>query len=297
MANGPTTTASVDNAVREMLAASRYTMEHAVVMANLPRKERIPGKQGSDYNEPKYGALADAQDLVQGTDIAQSQKIQDDLLTLTPTEVGHLVTLTERVVDTVRDDQFKNAGKLMGEALARRVDKDGLTQLDNFSLALGTAGTALTWEHIGAARTAIRGGGGGAAALFEPAPASSPIYGVFHPHQLWIMLKDLAPAGTYPIPTGLSERTQLNGEVPSKVAGVQLFEAGNLTIDASDDAKGGVFSKEALILVMDQPDMKPPQYFSRSRAWEIVQVCWYIYGEYKDQWGREMLFDAVMPVS
>src|SRR3990167_4023650 len=285
---GPTTTQTVDNAVREMLAASKYTMEHAVVMANLPRREGIPAGSGGDYNEPKYDTLADAQDLNEGYDVAQSQRITDSLLTLTPTEVGHMVVLTDRVLETVRDDQFKIAGKLMGEAMARRIDKDGLTQLDSFSLIIGAAGTTGTWEHIGAGRFAVRGGGGGAAATFEPAPASSPGFAVHHPHAWWNMLKDFAPAGTYPITPGLSNNIQMNGELPSKIAGVRCFEAGNLSIDTLDDAKGGIFSKEALLLVMGKMKTEK-QRFARSRCWEVVQTVYFIYGEFKDQWGRELV--------
>lgn len=33
------------------------------------------------------------------------------------------------------------------------------------------------------------------------------------------------------------------------ISNVQVYEDGNITIDASDDAKGGVFAMEAIVLV------------------------------------------------
>ena len=297
MASGTTNTAAVDQSFRPMLDASKFIIEHTPVMDKLVRKESIPAGQGGAYRQPTWNTLDDAQDLQEGVDVTQAQQLADSLESYTPTEVGHLVSITDRVKKTVGPKVIAAAGRLMGEAMARRIDKDGLTMLDGFSLALGSAGTALTWEHVGAAKTAIFGGGGGAAATFEPAPRSAPVYGVFHPHQTWILLKDFAPSGAIELTSGKTVDIQATGKVPSKVAGVDMYEDGNLSIDSSDDAKGGVFSKEALLLVMDEMPETRQEDSARSRGTIIVQTTWYIFAEHRDKWGREMLFDAVMPVS
>lgn len=287
---GINTTVNIDDAVRPMLAASRKTMEHEPTMKGLVRQERIPRGEGGVFRYPKYDALADAQDLSEGQDITQSHQIIDALSTITPTEIGMRVVITDRTIRTVRDSQPELAGELIGNSMARKLDKDGLTMLDGFSTALGSAGTALTWEHIAAARSAILGGS-------EPAPKSAPIYGVFHPHQLHILAKDYAPAGTYPIPTGPSADIQKSGDAPKVVGGVQIHDDGLLSKDSSDDAKGGVFSKEALILVLDDMPGLTKDHDNSLRAWEIIQTWWYGWGEYNDSWGREMLFDAITPTS
>lgn len=297
MATGVTGTTVIDNSFRPMLDASKFIIEHVPVMDKLVVKESIPAGQGGAYRVPTWNTLNDAQDLQEGVDVTQAQQLADSIESYTPTEVGHLVSITDRVKKTVGPKVIAAAGKLMGEAMARRIDKDGLTMLDGFSLALGSAGTALTWEHLGAAKTAIHGGGGGAAALFEPAPRSAPVYGVFHPHQTWIVAKDFAPAGAIEFSSGFTVDVMKNAKVPSRIAGLELYEDGNLTIDSSDDAKGGVFSKEALILVMDEMPESRQEDSARSRGTIIVQTTWYIYAEHRDKWGREMLFDAVMPVS
>jgi hypothetical protein len=291
MASGINSTANIDNVVRPMLAESRVTIEHEPTMKQLVRIERIPKGQGGTYRLPKWGVLPDAQDLTEGMDITQSQQLSDTLQTFTPTEVGHQVIITKRAMETLRDDIMRQAGRQMGDALQRRIDKDGLTMLDGFSTSLGSAGTALTWEYIAAAEVGIMGGGSA-----EPAPKSSPVYGVFHPYQLHPLAKDFAPAGTYPVPSGLSEDIQLKGFVSKSIAGVPLYRDGNLTIDANDDAKGGVFSKEALLLVWEEPNEQKEESISL-RGWRVVQTVWYVYGEYKDAWGREMLFDSVAPTS
>ena len=290
MATGTNTTTNIDDTVRPMLAASRYTMEFVPVMKQLPRQERLPKGQGTGFKYPKWGTISDAQDLTQGIDITQSQRITDSIATITPTEVGQKVVITDRTIDTVTANMWTVIGKLMGDAMARKIDKDGLTMLDGFGTIIGAAGTALTHEHLAAARSAILGGA-------EPAPSNAPVFGVFHPHQLHPLYKDQAVAGTYPIPSGLTEKLIKSGQVDMSVAGVALKADGNLTKDASDDAKGGVFSKEALILVMDSAPRHYKEHRGSLRGWEVVDSIWYAYGEYKDDWGREMVFDSVTPTS
>jgi hypothetical protein len=292
---GTVRSSDIDDAFVPMITESRFTEEHATTMAALVRREDLEKGRGGSVKIPKYTAFDDAEDLAEGVDITQGQRVLDSLTTITPTEIGLKVVVTKRTVDTRRDDILEIIGKLAGDAMGRKAEKMALTMLDGFSNALGSAGTALTWEHIGAAKVAIRGGGGGAAALTEPAPMSSPIVGVFHPHQLWPLAKDLAPAGTYPVPSGLSAEIVKKGKV-GKVADVPLFEAGLLTIDSSDDAKGGVFCKDALIGVMDERE-EYQEFRGSLRAYEITMSRWLTFAEWNDAWGREMLFDAVMPVS
>jgi hypothetical protein len=287
MATGLNLIADVDNIVVPMLAASRYTIEHETLMKQLTRNVRLEDRAGESYREPKWNTMT-AQSLTRGVDMSNGQKLSDTLQTFTPSEVGIQVYLEKQLVRTRRDDMFTVAGKVMGLALSRKLDIDGLAMLDSFSLALGTAGTALTWEYISAAKTAIMG-------RSEPGPM--PIYGAFHPHMLHPLAKDLAPTGTYPVPSGVSQEVIEQGFVAKSLAGVSIFQDGNITIDASDDAKGGVWSKEALILVMVGFPGIEKEYDSSLRAWELNQVWEYIWGEREDGWGREMLFDAVSPTS
>lgn len=295
MVTGINSTLNIDNVVRPMLAESRLTIEQVPVMKQLVRVERIPKGQGGAYRLPKWGTLPDAGDLVEGMDISQSQQLSDTLQTFTPTEVGHQVIITHRAMETLRDDIMRQAGRQMGDALQRRIDKDGLTMLDGFSVALGTAGTALNWEHIAAAEVAIMGGGAN-----EPAPAAAPVYGVFHPYQLHPLAKDLTQAAattaTVAIASGITQDIVTRGFTNKSIAGVPLYRDGNLSIDTSDDAKGGVFSKEALLLVWEEPSEKKEESVSL-RGVRVVQTVWYVYGEYKDAWGREMLFDSIAPTS
>ena len=77
-----------------------------------------------------------------------------------------------------------------------------------------------------------------------------------------------------------------------------IYADNNLSKDSADDAKGGVFSKEAIVQVhfMGGPSMEEQRDASlRATEYNIVMVKGV--GEWKDAWGREMLFDSVSPTS
>lgn len=302
MATGTNLTTDIDQAVRPMLAATMMTNEQAVVMKPLVRKVTLEKNAGGTYQEPKLGTFADAQDLDEGIAVTQSQKMSDTLLTSTPTEIGHKVVITKRAVDTRRDNLLRQIGVLAGNSMARKEDKTGLLMLDGFSNSLVGAGNPVTAAHVGAAVTAIKAGttgSAGALANGEPPPKNSPISVVLHPNQMWPLKKNIAAGvGTYPVPSGISEQVLKSSVLPAGLWGVTggFHEAGNLTIDSSDDAKGGIFAKDALLIVDSEVDSRS-RYDDDLRAYVVVQTKWQSWGEYSDAWGREIAADASIATS
>ena len=285
---GINTTTDIDNALVAMLAESRFIIEHKPAMKQLTRNVSMPAHGGGDYRIPKYATVA-ASALSQGVDIGNAQKLSDSLTTITPTEIGLQVVLVDRLMRTVRDDMVSIAGRLMADALVRKLATDGLGMFTSFSTGLGSAGTALTFAYIHAAKTAIESNSA------EPAPA--PYYGIFHSNALHPFVKNISPTGTYPIPSGISEELIRDGFVMKTIGGVEVFKDNQITIDSSDDSIGAVMSKEALILVNDEMPSIEKERDASLRAWELNQSWWYAYGEYVDLWARKMTFDSIIPTS
>ena len=83
------------------------------------------------------------------------------------------------------------------------------------------------------------------------------------------------------------------------IAGAQLYPDGNITIDGSTDAKGGVFAQEALIIVQGRA---PRMVAVRAEdigggATKVYHYDEYAYGERQDKWGVELYSDATAPTS
>lgn len=299
-----TTTAQIDNAVRKFVAASRYVIqERPGVMKSSIRHEDLPTRQGPNINIPKYNTVTTGA-LTEGVDMQQAQVITDSNLVLTPAEFGSQVILTDMNLMEAKDEFFGVAGRLLGEGYDRHQDQTLCDDLDNFSLALGSAGTALTVGHMMAAYASIQynapadasAGRGG-----EPAPG--PYYAVLTPSQIHALNKNMvggigATGATQNAPeTGRIGNPGGEFSIPGLV-GLTVKSDININKDTSDDAKGGLFSKEALILATlgGGPDAERERDASL-RAWEVNYVGRWARGEYNDAWGREMLFDSANPTS
>jgi hypothetical protein len=127
-----------------------------------------------------------------------------------------------------------------------------------------------------------------------------PYYAILHPFQIKDFYDELtAGLGTYAIPVGLIAET-LRAGYKGNISGVMIIEDGNITIDASDDAKGGVFAKEGIVLVMSSH----PRHFTRVEPHKGGggESLWlyedYAYGERSaGNWLYEVYSDALAPTS
>jgi hypothetical protein len=281
----PTTTASaIDAVIQTVIAEAQFTEQHRNVMANLVRKYTIGKGEGDSVDIPKFGTVT-AQALTEGVDMANPQQLTTSKVTITPGEVGAQIILTDKAVRAANTDLLRAAGRVLGNAMAKKQGQDLLGLLDGFSQSLPGAGTSPTLAHLRAARSRLHG-------ATEPAPMKH--FAVLHPYQWDAIAADLSPTGTYPVPDGMSESVIRDYWV-GRVLGMDVFVDGNITVDGSDDAKGGVFSKESMVLVTMKKWSVERERDASLRAWELNVVADYGYAEYEDSWGVEFYSDASTP--
>lgn len=285
-AYGPTSVNDIDNAIVPMLAATRFTVENETTMVQLVRTVTLGKGGGDSYREPKMGTL-EAFALTTGVDMQQAQKLQDSIWTVTPGEVGCQVILTDKVMRIVRDNQLDIAGRLMGDAVQRKVDKDGITMLTSFGTTIGSSGVALTHAYVAASVNSFEG-------YEEPPPR--PYHYVQHSHAYHPLQKNLAPTGTYPIPDGISKEVIEKGFIMKSMAGASLWKNNNIA-KSGNDASGGAFSKEAILHVKSVAPTMEKERDASLRAWEVNLVTEYGWGLYNANWGRKTTHDATTPAS
>lgn len=298
---GVTGTAQIDNAVKTMVAESRYTMqERPGVVKSSIKKEVLPKGQGSSVNIPKFGTVTTFA-LTEGVDMAQAQQITDTGMSITPAEYGAQVLLTDMLLDTRRDDFFRVAGRLLGESFDRQQDQTLCDDFDNFSIALGTGGAAFTYGHASASiQSLVYNAPAGAGRGGEPGPG--PYFIVHTPSALHSLNKTMAGW------TGAAANTSTPPNLDAVESGNQFKLPGypmvtvksdiNILKDSQDDAKGGAFSREAMILVTLGGEFDEERERDASlRAWELNIVGRWARGEYEDSWGRELLFDSALATS
>lgn len=290
-----TTKSSINDAVERYLAESRYTLqERPGVMKSSIRNETLPENEGPAVNIPKYGTVS-VFALTEGVDMTQAQEITDTGMTITPSEFGGQVVLSDLMLDTVKDEFFRVAGRILADGWNRQQDQVLCDDCDNFSVALGSASTALLIGHVMAGESALRGQSGAAGVAGrggEPAP--DPLSFVAPPNMLHTLRKSVSM--TYEN----SQDRLTTGEAPPTAAGqyrvpgvdVAIKTDLNFQKDSSDDTKAGLFSKESMILVtLSGGPSAEKERDASLRAWEVNFVGRWARAEYNDAWGREMLFD------
>lgn len=103
-------------------------------------------------------------------------------------------------------------------------------------------------------------------------------------------------SGYFPI-EGLTEELIRKYDIRS-LYDVPIAKHALMSIDASDDAVGAIFAKEAFLYLTTSNRLKTEQeHDSHLRAWDIIMTSEYGVGEVEDQWGFKMTADATAPTS
>ena len=128
------------------------------------------------------------------------------------------------------------------------MSKDVIALYDGFSKSVGGAGNALDITHFR----------GSVAYLLTDnsesyGPAPLPLHAAMHIEQISDIIVDVTAPGTAAgsRPAGFGDDLlQRWWRGNDRLYGVSIFHSGNISRDSSDVSKGGLFSKEALVLVM-----------------------------------------------
>ena len=241
--------------------------------------------KGKTVEVPVYPTVSAAA-VNEATDLSNTA-VNPTSATITASEVGVMTTLTDLGRDSASRNVAADIGKLFGEALAKKVDTDLVGLLDDFASAndQGGAGTELTADLLFKAQ-----------AILRSANVPAPYYGVFHPKAVFNLKKTLTQAGYSGTATAMSDignEALRNGYI-GRIAGIDVFENANISIDASDDAYGAVFHPASLGLAIKEEIKIETQRDASLRATEVVGSIVYGTGVIKDTFGVSVLTDAAL---
>ena len=272
-----TTTTTLDDLFVNIVAQARFTAEEQSLMRNLVTMYNIEAQAGTTIQVPKYPAISAAA-LTEGTDMS-STAVSTSSVSITVAEVGAQVLLTDMAAMGAGDPATE-LGVVLGNAIATKMDKDLIALFDGFSTSLGATTTEMTASYLFQAAATLRA---------NKAPGR--LVAVLHPYQTYALKANLTNTFANPNGGDLQNEAMRNGYVGT-IAGIDVFESANITVDGSGDAKGAVFAPEALALAMKRDFRIEPQRDASNRAWELNATAIYGVGELDDSYGVEMYFDA-----
>ena len=283
MAN-ETTSSTLSELFTNITQEAIFTFQETSVMRPLVTLYPIVGS-GKTVEVPVYPTIS-ASAVNEATDLSNTA-VNPTSATITASEIGVMTTLTDLGANSASRNVGADIGKLFGEAIAKKVDTDLVNLLDDFASASdqGGAGTELTADLLFKAQ-----------AILRTANVPAPYYGVFHPKALFNLKKTLTQAGYAGTATAMSDignEALRNGYI-GRIAGIDVFENANITIDAYDDSFGGVFHPASLGLAMKEEFKVESQRDASLRATELVASIVYGTGVIKDTYGVSVKTDTAL---
>lgn len=279
MAN-ETTSSTISELYTEIVAEALFVASEQSIMRGLVRNYTIAGG-GKSVEVPIYATVSAAA-VNEATDLSNTA-VNPTSVTITASEVGIMTTLTDLARQSAARNVAADIGRLFGEAIARKIDADLSALFSGFSTEKGPgAGAELVIQDLFECAAELRTNN-----------APGPYYGVFHPKQIFNVKKALTNtfAGSSNIPD-LGNEAMRSGFV-GQIAGIQIFESSNISVDGSDDSIGGVFSQDALGLALMQDLKIESQRDASLRADEIVATAVYGVGELHDSYGVKLTADTL----
>jgi len=277
MAN-ETTSSTISELYTEIVAEALFVASEQSIMRGLVRNYTIAGG-GKSVEVPIYSTVSAAA-VSEASDLSNTA-VNPSSVTITASEVGVMTTLTDLARNSASRNVAADIGRLFGEGIATKIDSDLSALFTGFSTEKGPgAGSELTVQDLFEC-----------AAELKTNNAPGPYFGVFHPKQIFNVKKSLTNTFVGR-DTELSNEAMRSGFV-GNIAGIQIFESSNISVDGSDDSIGAVFSQDALGLAMMQDLKIETQRDASLRADEIVATAVFGVGELHDTYGVKLTADTV----
>lgn len=299
MAASPTYTSSLGDSLPDMVMAARQTREYVGVVPNLVDRQTLGSSTGLTWHEVQFAQLT-AQGIGETEVLDNPQEITDTDLPVTPTVVGIHTLVLDRVKERIAEVALSQLGTLGQNAIQRKKDDDGIVTIDGATTALGATGAAMDWGLIAAGANRITGN--------TTEGAIGEIHCVLHPHHFrdiddqitsGALGTAVGTANAAAVTPGLTQQTFMRS-YRGMISDANMWRDGNIPIDGDDDAKGGVFAREGIILVQGRSpyvrDRDEPG--TGGGATSIFLYDEYAYGERSSgNWLYEIVADATAPTS
>ena len=282
MAN-ESTSSTLSELYTEIVAEALFVASERSIMRPLVRNYAVTGG-GKSVEVPIYSAVSAAA-VSEASDLSNTA-IDPTSKTITCSEHGILTTLTDLARNSAPRNVAADIGRLFGEAIAKKIDKDLTALFGGFSTTVGSASTAMSASLIFQAVAKLRA---------NSVPGDN-LNAVIHPQVAFDLKSGLTNTFANPNP-GVGNEI-LRSSLVGQIAGVNIFETSNMADSSGNnpgttgDYKGAVFHPDALGLAMMQDLKIETQRDASLRADEIVATAVYGVGELDDSKGCEVEADS-----
>ncbi len=282
-----TTTTSLNDLLPSIIQEALFVASERSIMRNLVKNYTLAPASGKTVNVPIY-PLQTAVSLTEGSLIVDHTStgyanVSTDTATLTVGEVGIATQITDLSRIASASNVVADVGRLFGEAIARKIDKDLTALFSGFTTnTVGNASTLLSAASIFQAVAKLRQAG----------VPSQDIYGVFSPSVAYDLKANLT--NTFANPNaGITQNEAMQMGYVGMLAGVPIYETANLDNNGTaGDYVGAVFHRDALGLAVMRDINIEVQRNAMLRGDDLVATAMYGVGELYDAYGVAVTADS-----
>jgi N4-gp56 family major capsid protein len=278
MAN-ETRTDELSELLPSIVAEAMFQAQERSIMRNLVRNYNMSPGTGTTITVPIWADTA-AGVLTEGTDMSNTA-LNTTSATLSVVSRGVMATITDLALKTSASNVIADAGRVMGAAVAKKLDQDLISLFDGFTTEVGSAAAVMTSADIFEALSRLRNAG----------VSGNDLACVVHPYIAYDIKSSLTSAFDGSRSADLANEAMKSGYVAT-IAGVDVYESANVPVANESggvtDYKSAIFTKDALGLAMLDDISIETQRDASMRGSELVCTANYGFGKLNDAWGVEV---------
>jgi N4-gp56 family major capsid protein len=274
------TTSTLNDLLPSIVAEAMFVAQERSIMRGLVKNFSLAPGQGKTVTVPIYPQQTAAA-LTEGDEVSNTA-ISTSGVTLTVATNAIRTMVTDLARTSSASNVVADVGRLFGEAIATKIDKDLLALFSGFSTGVGGASTALSAAIVAQAVAKLRAGG----------VPSDNLACVLNPYVAYDLKSALT--NTFANPNaGIIQNDAMRTGYVGTLFGVPVFESANLVDNGTaGDYVGGVFHRDALGLAMIGDITIETQRRASYLGDDIVASCHYAVGELYDGYGVKITADS-----
>ena len=275
-----TNTTTLNDLLPSIVAEALFVASEKSIMRGLVRNYTIAPGQGKTVTVPIYPKQTAAA-LTEGT-APSFTAISTDGVTLTVSEVGLTAQISDLAMMASSSNVVADIGRLFGEAIARKMDSDILSNVASLSAGVGGASTTATPALLFQAIAKLRAQG---------YDTSSDCAIVLHPNVAFDIASTLT--STFAAPASQIGNDALRNGFMGTLGGVPVYQSSLVNnTGTAGDYNSVLFHRDAFGLALMQDIRIESQREATKRGFDIVGSAIYGHGITNNAAGQYLQFDS-----
>lgn len=277
-----TNTTTLNDLLPQITAEALFVASEKSIMRGLVRNYTIAPGNGKTITVPIYPRQT-ATSLTEAV-VSNQVAVSTSGATLTVAEVGLYATVSDLAMMASASNVVSDLGRLFGEAIARKMDTDLLSNFASFTAGVGSISTTATPALLFQAIAKLRSQG------YDTANDCAII---LHPNVAFDVASVLT--STFAAPASMVGNSALENGFMGMLGGVPVYQSSLVAQPGgggAGDYNCGVIHKDAIGLAMMQDVKIETQRQAAARAFDIVGSAIYGHGILHNAAGVQAQFDS-----